>query len=137
MGCGGSKAKQPLPISIVPVSNTNTTTPPQMNGSNAQTNNPNDENQPTTKVVVAAVSSSLENDPAKEEWTPQVLTGEKYKEAWKLLQSVEQKALETNFMTFRSEVEKLQGALTDWLFDEKNWDDGYVYGAMVYEKHAA
>ena len=62
MGCGGSKTKQPLPISILPVSN------------NAQSNSTNVENQPTAKVAVAAVSSSLENDPAKEEWTPLVLS---------------------------------------------------------------
>jgi hypothetical protein len=126
MGCGGSKTKQPLPISIVPVSNTTTTTTPQINDSNAQSNNTDVENQTTAKIAVAA------------EWTPQVLTGEKYKEAWKLLQSIEQQALEANFITFKSKVEQLQGALTDWLFDEKNWDeDGFVLSAMRDEEHAA
>jgi len=75
-------------------------------------------------------------------WKPQVLTGDKYKPAWNLLRLDEQKALETILMTFKIEVHKLQGVLTDWLFDEKNWiDDGdygkSVTGAMYKEKWAA
>ena len=50
-----------------------------------------------------------------------ILTDERYKEALNLLNPSEQKALKACFGNFKIEVHKLQGVLTDWLFNQKNW----------------
>ena len=54
-------------------------------------------------------------------WEPRVLAGDKYKAAWALLRLDEQKILEATILELKIAMQKLQGVLTDWLFDESNW----------------
>ena len=114
MGCGESKTKQqPLPISIVPMSNTNTTTtsPSEQLG------------HVMTDEKLLATCLRYEEIARQEISENGILTGERYKEALDLLSPGEQEALKACFGTFKIEVHKLQGVLTDWLFDEKNQKD--------------
>ena len=56
-------------------------------------------------------------------WKPRVLAGDKYKAAWALLRLDEQKILEATILELKIAMQKLQGVLVDWLFDESNWTD--------------
>ena len=55
----------------------------------------------------------------------------RYEKAMNLLDPGEQEALKACFGNFKVEVHKLQGVLTDWLFDENNWTDFGQYGKSV------
>ena len=54
-------------------------------------------------------------------WQPRVLTGDKYREAWKLLRPDERTALEAALFDFKIAVQKLKGMFADFVFDESNW----------------
>jgi hypothetical protein len=64
-------------------------------------------------------------------WEPRVLAGDKYTAAWALLRLDEQKILEATILELKIAMQKLQGVLTDWLFDESNWSDFGEYGKSV------
>ena len=68
---------------------------------------------------------------ANELWKPRVLAGDKYKAAWALLRLDEQKILEATILELKIAMQKLQGMLTNWLFDESNWEDMEGYGKSV------
>ena len=64
-------------------------------------------------------------------WKPRVLAGDKYRAAWALLRLDEQKILEATILELKIAMQKLQGMLTNWLFDESNWEDMEGYGKSV------
>jgi len=64
-------------------------------------------------------------------WEPRVLAGDKYTAAWALLRLDEQKILEATILELKIAMQKLQGMLADWLFDESNWTDVEGAGKSV------
>ena len=116
MGCQTSKATSLDKTAVHPAASPSTASPKP--GQPTPT--------PATKTSKEMIDAYL-----AQAWKPKVLAGDKYTPGWALLRLDEQKRLEATILELKIAMQKLQGVLTNWLFDESNWEDRGEYGKGV------